>query len=148
MASSDSSSSSLGDCGDNVWVTLRPQFQRDYNIDTSVGFRLRIDVVDACGCDGYIFRYYQKPMNLQGEVNSVFSGVCSWPDMEELPIGEPESDTSPAGFRLNYIDLVVDSETIATEIWELIKLQADELVQTIKDGQNLETMTDYTAAAV
>jgi len=97
--------------------------------------------------DREIFRFYQKPLNLQGKIESVFSGVCSWPDMEELPVGEPESDTSPAGFRLSYFDIVVDSESIATEVWTLIKTQVEELVQTIQDGQELElgTVVDIVA---
>lgn len=98
--------------------------------------------------DKEIFRYYQKPLNLQGELESVFSGVCSWPDMEELPIEEPADDASPAGFRLDYFDIVVDSESLANEIWELIKEQVDELVQTIKDGQTLLAAAPYIATSI
>lgn len=141
----DSMSSSS--CGANVWVAMTPQFQMDYTVGTSVGFRIRIEVNGACGIDHNVFRYYWKPLNLQGVRESVFSGVCSWPDMEELPIGEPESDTSPAGFREDYIDLVVESETIANEIWTLIKTQVDELVQTVKDGQELQAGIQYTAVS-
>jgi hypothetical protein len=143
MASSSSSS-----CGANIWVRLKPEFQRDYVVGTSKGFRLRIVADDACGTDKNVFRYYKKPLNAQGVSESVLSGVCSWPDMEELPIGEPEDDTSPAGFRLAYMDIVVDSETMATEIWALIKTQVAELVQTIKDGQELESAADYTAVSI
>jgi hypothetical protein len=140
----DSSSSS---CGANIRVTLTPQFQVDYVVGTHVGFRIRIEASEPCGIDREIFRYYQKPLNLQGQLESFFSGVCSWPDLEELPIGEPEDDTSPAGFRLHYIDLVVDSETIANAIWALIKTQVDELVQTVKDGQELQTAAPYVAVS-
>ncbi len=143
--SSPSSPSSPSSCGPNISVVLTPQFQRDYTISEHVGFRLRIDANEACGMNKNCFRYYQKPINLVGQIESVFSGVCSWPDMEELPVGEPEGDTSPAGFRLSYIDLVVDSETIANAIWTLIKEQVDELVQTIKDGETLEVAEAHVA---
>jgi len=139
------SSSSSSSCGPNVSVVLTPRFQRDYEIGEHVGFRIRIDANEACGMNKNCFRYYQKPLNLAGQIESVFSGVCSWPDMEELPVGEPEGNTSPAGFRLDYIDLVVDSETIANEIWTLIKAQVTELVQTVKDGETLEAADPFVA---
>lgn len=144
---SDSSSSSIS-CGPNVHITVTPRFQTDYVVGEHVGFRLRIDADMACGMDKNCFRYYQKPLNLQGQIESVLSGVCSWPDMEELPVGEPEGDTSPAGFRLDYIDIVVDSETIANEIWTLIKAQVTELAQTIKDGETLEAADPFVATSV
>jgi len=141
----DFSSSS---CGANVRVTLTPQFQRDFTVGEHVGFRLRIEANEACGMDKECFRYYQKPLNAQAQLLSVFSGVCSWPDMEEMPIGEPELDSSPAGFRLAYIDIVVESETIANAVWALIKTQVDELVQTIKDGEELEAAEPYIAVSI
>lgn len=138
----ESSESSLlsisSSCGSEIHVTLTPFFQMNYVIGDSVGFRLRVEAGGACGINENIFRYFQKPVNAQGVIESTFSGVCSWPDMEELPIDEPEPDTSPAGFRLNYFDIVVDSESLATEIWALIQEQVTELVQTVKDGQTLE----------
>jgi len=124
-------------------VTLTPVFQRDYTIGQHIGFRLRVEANEACGVDKHIFRYYQKPLNAQDQLASTFSGVCSWPDMEELPIGAPEDDTSPAGFRASYVDLVVDSVSIAKAIWDLIKDQVDELMQTIKDGETQEAAATY-----
>ena len=141
----DSLSSSS--CGANIWVRMVPYFQSNYTVGTSVGFRLRIVVTDSCGIDQEIFRYYQKPLNGQGVLESVFSGVCSWPDLEELPITEPAADTSPAGFRQSTVDIVVESETIANQVWTLIKTQVDELVQTVKDGQELAAGASYTAAS-
>ena len=147
MSTDSSSSSSSSSCGDEISVTITPYFQKEYDLGTHKGFRLRIEVNSACGIDEEIFRYYQKPLNLQGELESVFSGVCSWPDLEELPVSEPESDTNPAGFRLSYIDIVVDSESIATAVWELIQTQVTELVQTVKAGQELEATDSVTISS-
>lgn len=138
-------SSSSSYCASVVWVKLVPHFQANYTIGTSVGFRLRVVAEDACGIDKEVFRFYQKPLNNQGQLLSVFSGVCSWPDMTELPITEPANDTSPPGFRQDEFDIVVDSETMANEIWALIKTQVDELVQTVKDGQDLNAAGAYIA---
>jgi len=123
----------------DVQITLTPEFEVDYEINGNQGFRLRVTATDGIGIDDEIFRYYQQPINYQtGVAASSFSGVCSWPDLVELPITEPLPEDSPAGFRLNYFDIVVDSETIANEVWDLIQVQVAELVQTVKDGENLE----------
>jgi len=135
-------SSSLGP---EVSITLTPYFEADYVINGNVGFRLRIEASAGEGIDDEIFRYFRKPINqVTGVSDSVLSGVCSWPDLLELPITEPEPDTSPPGFRLSYMDVVVDSESMATDIWELIQTQVQELVQTVKDGENLEAQPPVT----
>jgi len=131
--------SSSSSCGDGIAITLTPSFQKNYTIGTTVGYRIRVVSWNACGLDDSVFRYYRKPTNPStGLADSYFSGVCSWPDMEELPQDEPEADTSPAGFRLNYIDLVVESQTVAQEIWALVQEEVQELITTIKDGETLE----------
>lgn len=140
------SSSSLS-CGATIKIVLTLSLQTDYEIGEHVGFRLRIVASEACGLDDEIFRYWKKPLNAQGVSESVLSGVCSWPDMLELPINEPEDDTSPAGFRLAYIDIVVDSESIATEVWELIQEQVQELLNTIKAGEELQAQPPVTITA-
>jgi len=142
--STDSSSSS---CGDAVSITLTTDLQADYVIGNHVGFRIRMTASDACGMEDEIFRYYKKPLNARGVSESCLSGVCSWPDLLELPINEPEDDTSPAGFRLDYFDIVVDSETIATRVKALIETQTQELVNTIKAGETLLTAPPVTISA-
>lgn len=122
-----------------VSITLVPRLQSNYQVGEHVGFRIRIEAREGVGIDDEIFRYFEKPTNLAGVTEGTFSGVCSWPDMLELPTDAPEPDTSPASYRLAYMDIVVSSESIATEIWDLVQTQVEELCQTIKDGNTLET---------
>jgi len=136
--SSGSSSSSIA-MGD-ISITLTPEFQRDFAINSNTGFRLRITASDGVNIEDEVFRYYLKPPNAStGVSDSVFSGVCSWPDMEDLPKNVPEEGSDPQSFRLAVVDLVVDSETIATDIWHRVQQEVQELVNTIYDGQTLET---------
>jgi hypothetical protein len=143
-SSSLSESQSEDTClpGDPPRITLTPSFQAAYVIGQNTGFRIRVEASDACNISSYIFRYYQKEANaVTGDADQVFSGVCSWAELEDLPIGEPESGASPGSFRLDYFDIVVDSETLATDLWEAVQASVQTLVRTVRDGGTLETGT-------
>ena len=135
-------------------VTLTPQFQSDYMMGEDLGFRIIVtastpsaDLIALNGGDVNVFRYVQKPARPDGIIESVFSGVCSWPDYVEMPVGAPETDTLPANFRLNYIDLVVESETVAFEVWTLLQSEVTQLMQTIEDGQILTAGVPFVASS-
>jgi hypothetical protein len=150
-------------------IDLVVALQSDYALYDELGFRITITAVipvggstltslsnnstyagphpsDASGAAyaaASVFRYVRKPARPDGVVEDVFSGVCSWPDYVELPMYQPEVDTMPANFRTNYIDLVVESETVANEIWSLVKTQVGQLMQTISNGQVLVSGTTF-----
>ena len=138
MSSSQSSSASCA-VGE-VSIKLTPQFQSNYPINDGTGFRLRIDATEACGVNAAIFRYYQKPAeSITGEVKSVGSGICTWPEMEDLPVGAPEDEQVPQAFRLDYWDQVYGSASLADEVWDLLQDHAQALLTAINRGQVLET---------
>lgn len=140
-------------------VDLTVAMQTNYMLDSSLGFRLTITASNpSAQLTAYnvanggsaataicVFRYYQKPARPDGVIESVFSGVCSWPDYLEISTISPPSDTLPANFRQNYIDIVVESETVGNEVWELIKTQVTQLMQTMADGQVLVTGETFSA---
>ena len=125
-------------------------------LNDSLGFRITITATNPIGDglvtsyaspDPNVFRYTQLPANSAGVQEQVFSGVCSWPDYLELPISAPLSDTFPGNFRLYYIDLVVESETVANEIWNLVVTQVNQLMQTIQDGNTLTSAGTITCTS-
>ena len=137
------------------YLSLTPAFQSNYQIYNDFGFRITItaslpsalllavpsNVNNASPSTSAIsvFRYVLKPASPDGTIESVFSGVCSWPDYTELPTGAPFPSSLPANYRTSSIDLVVESETVANEIWILVQQQVTQLMQTIADGQTLTT---------
>jgi hypothetical protein len=139
--SSGSSSSSLSSSiatGD-ISIVLTPEFQRDFVLNHNTGFRIKITASDGVNIDDAVFRYYLKTPNpITGIADAVFSGVCTWSDMEDLPFAVPEEGSDPQSFRQAVIDLVVDSESIATDVWHRVLQEVQELVNTIYDGQTLE----------
>jgi hypothetical protein len=140
MSSSSSSllsSSSLA-TGD-ISIVLTPHFQRDFVINHNTGFRIRIEASQGVNIADAVFRYYLKTPNpITGIADAVFSGVCTWSDMEDLPVQVPEEGSDPQSFRQDFIDIVVDSETTAQDVWERVQEEVQELVNTIYDGQTLE----------
>jgi len=132
------SSSAACELGE-VSVRIQKSFHSDYPVGSGYGFRMRIDVQSVCGlADAYIFRYYQRPAEaVTGLIKSYTSGVCSWPDLEHLPIGEPVDNALPQAFRMNYTDMVFSSVHVADEAYAAIVEDIQGLVNAISAGAAL-----------
>ena len=145
-------------------VALTSSLQANYAVGADFGFRITItaaspssdlqnlpsNAANAAGAAtsaAAVFRYVQKPVSPDGTIESVFSGVCSYPDYIENPLVNAPIDANPANFRYNVIDLIVESETVANQVWMLIQTQVQQLMQTIADGQFLISGPSYTATA-
>jgi len=141
MADSDSSSSSSASSScapGEVSIRLDQWGQEDYVINTHRGFRLRIRASQGCGIDNEIFRYVVVRTDSQsGEHDYALSGVCTWPDLEQYPAYEPDQESDPPIVRLDYIDIVVDTEAIALDVWEVVQEEVEKLVNSIVAGQTL-----------
>jgi len=132
--SSSSSSCAVGE----ISVQLNQYAQSDYVINQHRGFRLRVVAAQACGMDKEIFRYTVVRTNASTGVSEYeFSGVCTWPDLEQYPAYTADQEQDPQVVRLPYVDIVVDTEAIATEAWDTIKEEVEDLVATIAAGQTL-----------
>jgi hypothetical protein len=145
--SSSSSSSAVDVCADGERrIELVPTFQKQYVSNNTDGFRLRVDARNNCQMDAEIFRHYQYPPDVNtGDTVSHFTGVCSWPDLEDLPVTTPRDDDCPKAFRLDYFDIVVATESLAYEVWELIQQEVTQLVETMNEGDILEAGDSFWA---
>lgn len=139
---SQSASASLGSCDDGVRkIRLVPFFQRFFIPNVVDGFRIRVVADQNCKMPAEIFRYYVYPPHpLTGEVNAEFTGVCSSPELEELPAGVPLDDVCPKGFRLDYFDIVFPSQHAADEAWAVILSEVRTLKETLDHGDNLKAL--------
>ena len=139
MADSSSSSSSSSSCvPGEVSVHLQQWGQSDFVYNRHRGFRLRVVASGACGMQNEIFRYTVVRTNSQsGENEYELSGVCTWPDMEQYPRYTPDPEQDPQVVRLDYIDVIVDTESQAEDAWETIQEEVASLVRSIVAGQTL-----------
>lgn len=140
-SSSSYSSEEAGDvCGaTDRRVELVPYFQQKFTINVTHGYRIRIVAQNPCNMEAEIFRVYRYPPDLEtGLSQDEFTGVCSWVDMEELPKDEPRAADCPKAFRQAFLDVVVDTEAIASNLWTLIKEEVDQLVTTMNRGDVLD----------
>lgn len=133
-----SSSSSIAPA-DVRRVRLKLFTQRYFVPNKTDGFRFRIEAVDANQMPAAIFRYYRYPPDaLTGEVIDECTGVCSVPDLEELPVGEPRPTDCPQAYRLAVVDQVVRGKQIALEAWELYKEEVTALKESLDAGDVLD----------
>lgn len=143
---SQSATSDIDDCGPgDRRVELVPYFQKRFTVNANHGYRLRVEARNGCNMEEEIFRYYRYADPNTGLPVDEFTGVCSWVDMEELPKDEPRATDCPRAFRKSYFDVVVDTETIASDLWAVVKEEVDQLVVTMNRGNVLVAGNSYWA---
>jgi hypothetical protein len=134
MSSSSSSLSSSESPRRKVDLTRRAQTR--FVANAVDGFRFTVAAENAVLMPAEIFRYIRRPYNpATGAEADEFDGVCSVPDLEELPVGAPTG--SPQFFRLAELDLVFRSMTEADEAWDVIRADVGTLVRTLNLADEL-----------
>jgi len=126
-AAGTSSSSSLSSESLGAAVTTR-EITLVFNaiVETADGFNLRAVVTSATGVSDKIFRYMRYPLNPNDSaVQDKFNGVCSPADIEDFPETAPFGYIDPKYFRLNYVDVVLETleeaETFQEELIEEVE---------------------------
>lgn len=100
-------------------------------VKTSDGFNLRAVVNSATGVSDKIFRYMRYPLNPNDSaVQDKFNGVCSPADIEDFPETAPFGYIDPKFFRLNYVDVVLET----LEEAEAFQEELIEEVEDLKDS--------------
>ena len=111
-------------------IQLIPQFSRQAEGGAS---RIRVDAVSADDAlPSAIFRYLLLPLQPgQEERLGRFDGIC-WPaELDELAENAPFDDAEPPWFRLDYVDLVVNSAADAEEVWQTLRDETQHLLDTL-----------------
>ncbi len=138
MSSSSSSSSSATP---RRGIRLRRAAQTRFVANAVDGFRFTVTAHSGHDMPDEIFLYLRRPANpTTGEEADEFASVCSAPDLEEYPVGEPTG--TPPFFRAAEIDLVFRSQGEADEAWELIKREVEVLVETLNLNDRLTVEED------
>jgi hypothetical protein len=121
-------------------ITLTPTFQRGYVPNVIDGFRFTLNVAGAVQMPTKIFRYRLVPFKVQAtasqpptaiELKGAFDGVCSPADLEDFPEDWPAQNARPPWFRLDYVDLIVRSRSIADKAYSAIMYEVERLVDTL-----------------
>jgi hypothetical protein len=121
-------------------IVLKPTFQRGYIPDVVDGFRFTVTVVAANLMPTKIFRYLAVPTQVRSnpagppdiiESRGAYDGVCSPADLEDFPEDAPTPDARPPWYRLDYVDLIVRSRSIATDAYMVLLDEIQSLVATL-----------------
>jgi hypothetical protein len=130
-------------------MSYQIDLQRDITAHTSNavhGTRIKITVTGASGLSPKIFVYREIPLNPNDETKvAQFDHVASPSDLEDFPEDAPVSGSDPPWFRLNVVDVIVRSRTIAEEFWVALFQDVTELKNTL---ERLDTFDDQTTFIV
>jgi hypothetical protein len=108
------------------------------------GYRFRVEVVEAVEITDKIFRYLMMEKNPRtNEEYGRFDGVCDPYHIETIPEDEPTTGSDPAWFRLNYVDLIVETRSIADEALELIQEDIEGLLAAYDRMDTLQTTLEW-----
>jgi len=111
-------------------------------VETADGFNIRAVANSATGLSKNLFRYIRHPLNPNdADRQDRFDGVCSPADIEDFPENAPFGYIDPKFFRLNYVDLVLETlEEAETFRAELI----DEVEQLKSSYDRIDTFDEVT----
>lgn len=131
------SSSATGDAnGRGIW--LKRFTQTVYKSNTIHGFRFKVEAYGGNLMPNTIFRYAREALNArEGTYRLAFDGVCSPSDIEEFPEEAPLANVYPEFCRLDYVDLVFRSQSLAEEAWVLLLEEVGALINTLNIMDNL-----------
>ena len=131
-SSSSSVSSSIGNPEYSRGIWLRKLEQSLYNSNRIQGFRFKVVAYGGNEMPNFIFRYTREALNVsEGTYRLAFDGVCSPVDLEEYPESEPIVGVFPEFCRLDYVDLVFRSQSIAEDAWNIMVEEVGNLVYTL-----------------
>jgi hypothetical protein len=116
-----------------TWAVSRYRFGD--NVD---GIRVRIEASDPVNMPDTVFAYLMAPPRPGQETGTgAFDHVCSPTDLEEYPEAEPQPNSRPAWFRLNYVDVILRSRA---EVKAFIRDVADDVQQLKKTLDIMDTL--------
>lgn len=126
----DSSSISIGDYGRGIY--LKRYTQTRTNANNIDGFRFKVEAYGGNNIPNKIFRYAKEDLNArEATYRLAFDGVCSPSDIEEYPEDEPNPEGFPQFCRLDYVDLVFRSQSVAEDAWQILVEEVTNLVSTL-----------------
>lgn len=119
--------------------TVSGDLQLQFNVTSdpnpdhpSLAYRLQATVLEATNIDPNIFVYETSPavaVQNDSEVASRFNRVATPPDMQELPVGEPEADGY--FFRLDTVDLYYRTTAELSDARDQIRRRVKALLEAI-----------------
>jgi hypothetical protein len=121
-------------------IVLQPTFQRGYVPNVVDGFRFTLTVTSATLMPTRIFRYRLVPTKVQAtadkpptvvELKGAFDGVCSPSDLEDFPEDWPAQNARPPWYRLDYVDVILRSRSLADQAYQAILFEVRRLVETL-----------------
>jgi len=113
-------------------IRLRPTFQERYDPEAGIGVRFTVAVDSAEGVDRRVFLCCARPRagGLLPDVGD-FHNVCTPPDLEDHPPGDPTPGADPPWFRVDALTLDFRSRAAAEETYASILADVRRLLRAL-----------------
>lgn len=131
-------------------LTLVRYGAENVNYDYFGAYRMRIEASDAVGSDldPYIFIYKRGVLNpYTSNTCDEFQAVCGPADLAEIPVGAPDSERSWPFYRLSYFEADYRNQTVAMQVWDIIKEETHVLVEAMGGLSKLRAHESYRIVA-
>jgi hypothetical protein len=113
------------------------------NFNNYGAYRLRVEVtaVEGADLDEFIFVYKRNPPSpYTSQDCDTFEAVAGPAQLASIPAGSPNPDMEWPYYRLNYVELDVQSATQADSIWTEIQAEACTLVSAMEKLSSLQSV--------
>jgi hypothetical protein len=96
------------------------------------GQRIRIELIENVNIPAELFAYRLLPDGPNGDLQAIYSHICSPSDIEEMPANTAQPEAVPPWFRLNYVDMLFRSTSEVAEFRRLVIEDVTRIVDTLE----------------
>lgn len=115
-----------------------------------MGYKLTFTAVGLNDFPSEIFRYIRRPVdpgNPTATQEDVFTGIVTYEELISLPVNNPRDNDEPQYCRKDTAELILPSESLATETEAAILADAQMLVNAKKASDRLNSPETFTISA-
>lgn len=124
-------------------ITLERRRQTNYTANDTECYRITVAARNPRDMPQHIFRYRELPLEPgQSERLGFFDGICRPQELEDLPINAPHVNADPPWYRLDFVDVLLESQAQGAEFLALVEADVATLVESLDTADTLDALAD------
>jgi hypothetical protein len=124
-------------------ITLERRRQTNYVSHDTECYRVTIAARNPRDMEQAIFRYRELPVEPgQADRLGFFDGICRPQELEDLPINAPQVNADPPWYRLDFVDVLLNSQEQGAEFLAQVEADVASLVSALDTADELDVLED------